>query len=646
MPRSRTTMAYLLVSVLAIVGYFLLGTSLPVVASVAYVGMSAMPLIALALGLRIYRPHDRRPWMVLAAAQGAFLVADVLWYSIALTNPSALDGPTLADAFYLAGYPLMALGLLMFIRARQPHYRATAAIDAILVGVASVLVLWIVVIDGVIHDETIPLFERLVNVAYPVCDAMVIAVAVYLLLTGRHGRSAVYLLVASLVALLMGDVIEMIGVSGTQIPSPADFFWLGSYVLFGLAALHPEMRDLSEPADVPLAPEGAGRLLLIGSAIAVLPAFALYQKFFTDHVDFGLIGITGAVTIVAILIRMHELGAVLGRSQRRYASLLANASDAFAVVTDDGEFSYVSPASERVLGYPIKETVSRSALELVHPRARARAAAVLQRVAATPGAVEELEVPVRRADGKWRWLSVTVTDRTDDPNVDGIVLNYRDITERKRLEQRLERQAFTDGLTGLANRPLFVDRLEHVLARRRRSGAAQAPISVLFLDVDDFKTVNDSLGHAAGDKLLVALGERLRATLRPADTAARLGGDEFAVLLESASETEARGVATRLLATVAEPVRINELNVSVSVSIGIAVNVPDSATVTADELLRDADLAMYTAKSRAPGTFAVYDPSMHAEAMRRLERKAGTEVATVENRRRPTTSWEPIASAT
>jgi len=388
--------------------------------------------------------------------------------------------------------------------------------------------------------------------------------------------------------------------------------------------------------------ESGGRLVLIGGAITMLPLFALYQKFFMDHIDLPVIGITGLVVIAAILLRMHELGAVLGRSERRYASLLANASDAFAVVSVDGKFRYVSPASERVLGYAIKDTVSSSALDLIHPRARSRAMAVLQRVAATTGAKEELEVLVRNASGEWRWLSVTATNRTDDSIVDGIVLNYRDVTEHKELEERLHRQAFTDALTGLANRPLFIDRLDHVLARRMRD--PKAAVSVLFMDVDDFKTVNDSLGHSAGDQLLVALAERLRGALRPADTAARLGGDEFAVLLENAGEAEARAVADRLLASLAEPVPIRDHDVQISVSVGVAVDVggPD---VKADEMLRDADLAMYSAKSSHPGTFAVYEPSMHQAAVRRLA--DNTQAPSPGQRSRPPTArWEPTTHST
>ena len=624
---------YVAIALVATLGYFTLG---PVPATACYLTMSALALVAVPIGLKLYQPKDSRGWMILAAAQLAFLIADGLWYFNALTNPSPAADASLADVFYLAGYPLLAIGLVMFIRARQPRYRLTAAIDGMLIGIAAVLVLWLLAVDGIINDDAVPVIERIVGAAYPIGDALVLASAAYLLLIGRNGRRSLYLLVASLAALLGADILAAL-VEPSTIPSPPDALWLLSYTLFGLAALDPSMRDISEPSETALRPESRARLLLIGAAIGVLPAFALYQKFFSDHVDFALIGICGAVTIVAILLRMHELGAVLSRSERRYAALLANASDAFAVVSADGRFLYVSPASERVLGYPIRETMSRSAFELVNPRARSKAQAVLRRVAAKPGAQEEVQVPVIRADGEWRWLSVTATNRTDDPIVDGIVLNYRDVTAHKELEDRLHRQAFTDALTGLANRPLFIDRLEHVLSRRRHEG--QDPFAVLFLDVDDFKTVNDNLGHSAGDKLLVTLGERLRAALRPADTAARLGGDEFAVLLEGAGERQARNVAKRLLTSLGAPMPIGEHVLHVTVSIGIAVD-PASAPVTADDVLRDADLAMYSAKTSAPGSYAVYEPQMHEEALRRLEERTERQAAR-HDEHEPTVRWRP-----
>jgi len=231
------------------------------------------------------------------------------------------------------------------------------------------------------------------------------------------------------------------------------------------------------------------------------------------------------------------------------------------------------------------------------------------------------EYELCRRDGSRLTALVTnsaMSDENGRPR--GFISVAVDITDRKQLEQRLQQQAFTDALTGLANRALFIDRVDHLLARRKRQSADVA-LAVLFIDLDDFKTVNDSMGHGAGDELLVALAARLRAALRPSDTAARLGGDEFAVLLEDAGVSDAEQVARRLLADLSEPVQLGAHDVQMSASIGIAVP-PRERAYSAEELLRDADLAMYRAKTRLQGGYAVYHASMHEAAMRRLELKA------------------------
>ena len=204
-----------------------------------------------------------------------------------------------------------------------------------------------------------------------------------------------------------------------------------------------------------------------------------------------------------------------------------------------------------------------------------------------------------------------------DDVVVGRVWSFHDVTERKRLEDDLSHQAFHDTLTGLANQALFSDRLMHAVARSARSAST---IAVMFMDLDDFKTVNDSLGHAAGDQLLVEVGARLEACLRASDTAARLGGDEFAVLLENLSSTdEASSVARRILDAVRLPVLLHGKELLPSVSIGIAFG--DGAS-DPPRLLRNADLAMYTAKGRGRGQHAVFEESMHVTAMERLELQA------------------------
>ena len=206
----------------------------------------------------------------------------------------------------------------------------------------------------------------------------------------------------------------------------------------------------------------------------------------------------------------------------------------------------------------------------------------------------------------------------------GRVWSFHDVTPRKRLEEELVRQALHDSLTGLANQALFRDRVEHALQRTARSGRL---VAVLFMDLDSFKNVNDSLGHAAGDRLLVTVADRLRACVRSADTAARLGGDEFAVLLEDLQDdVEATDIADRIIASVRDPIEVTATNeVVTSVSIGIALG--DSA-LDADQLLRNADLAMYTAKARGRGRHARFQQDMHIAAMERLELEADLRHAT------------------
>jgi diguanylate cyclase (GGDEF)-like protein len=233
-------------------------------------------------------------------------------------------------------------------------------------------------------------------------------------------------------------------------------------------------------------------------------------------------------------------------------------------------------------------------------------------------ATANFECRVAHADGSWREVDSVMTNLLDDPDVEAIVLNSRDVTDRRSLERTLNRQTFHDSLTGLANRALFVDRVTHALDRAERQAG---PVAVLFVDLDDFKMVNDSLGHPAGDELLVAVAERLAASIRPGDTVARFGGDEFALLLESGQMPEAAHVvATRIAKALEVPIQIGTEDVSMRASIGIALGQPP--VDSPDGLLRDADLAMYMAKHNGKGRFEMFRPAMHEEAVRRLEMAA------------------------
>jgi diguanylate cyclase (GGDEF)-like protein/PAS domain S-box-containing protein len=217
----------------------------------------------------------------------------------------------------------------------------------------------------------------------------------------------------------------------------------------------------------------------------------------------------------------------------------------------------------------------------------------------------------------------------------GRVWAFHDVTDRKRLEDDLSHQAFHDSLTGLANQALFVDRLEHAVVRSTRSAD---DIAVLFMDLDAFKTVNDSLGHAAGDRLLIEVAARLQGCLRDSDTAARLGGDEFAVLVENlANKEQAVAVARRIIREMQRPIMLDGKEVTPSLSIGIAYC---RRPADAHQLLRNADLAMYTAKGRGRGEHAVFEESMHVAAMDRLELEADLRGAI--RRGELTVAYQPI----
>jgi diguanylate cyclase (GGDEF)-like protein/PAS domain S-box-containing protein len=269
----------------------------------------------------------------------------------------------------------------------------------------------------------------------------------------------------------------------------------------------------------------------------------------------------------------------------------------------------VRPLGERLSGFRSEELIGTRLISHTHPDDLA----IIEKFVAAvllADASARADLRMRMRDGSYRVLQVTGRNLLADDAVAGLLWTALDVTERRQLEDQLRGRAFHDPLTGLANRALFVDRLEHALTAEVKPGTA----AVLFIDLDDFKTVNDSLGHDAGDELLVLAGHRIAAGLRPSDTAARFGGDEFAVLLEQAGEQEAATAAERILGNLAAPFDIHDREVFVYASIGVAVS--DGSNPSA--MLRNADIAMYRAKTTGKRRYDTFRSDMHADAVRRL----------------------------
>jgi diguanylate cyclase (GGDEF)-like protein/PAS domain S-box-containing protein len=298
-----------------------------------------------------------------------------------------------------------------------------------------------------------------------------------------------------------------------------------------------------------------------------------------------------------------------------YSALAENSSDAVIVVGKDGRILNDAPNLAVMLGLPGHSTVGMDAMNLVQPVDREAARAALDRWRLTSGVVTEAEVRAAASDGSERWFGLRAANLSGDPIVGGIVLNLRDITDRKRAERALSHNSLHDSLTGLANRDLFHDRLDHALERTSRSGLE---VAVVYLDLDGFKTINDSRGHEAGDEVLRELAGRLVSAVRAIDTVSRHGGDEFAIMLDESPNPvyEAKRVADRVLQSLTKPFMVGEQQVVLSASIGIAVG---DVTCNASDMMRNADLAMYKAKTTGKARWVVYEPVMRTAALEQLE---------------------------
>jgi PAS domain S-box-containing protein len=324
----------------------------------------------------------------------------------------------------------------------------------------------------------------------------------------------------------------------------------------------------------------------------------------------------------------------LAEREQLFQLISENAADMIAVIDRNGQRLYNSPAYQKILGYGVEELAATSSMDQIHPDDRSRVLEASAKANDT-GRGERLEYRIRHKDGSWRWLESTANAiRGPQDEIVGLVIVNRDITERKRAEERLVHQSFHDGLTGLPNRALFLDRLQRAITLSRRH--TDFKFAVLFIDIDEFKVFNDSLGHAAGDSLLVQIAQRLSTRLRGLDTIsrprvvekqelvvdentlARPGGDEFTVLIEELHDpSDAIRVAERMQQRLAAPFDCNGQEIVLSASIGIAFS--NKAGVEASDILRDAEIAMYRAKSNGKAGCEVFDPAVHAGAIKRLQ---------------------------
>jgi diguanylate cyclase (GGDEF)-like protein/PAS domain S-box-containing protein len=605
--------------------------------------------IAVIVGVTRNRPAYPLPWWLLAAALCLFWIGDVYTYSVPkYILHHEVPFPSLGDAVYLSVYVAAMLGLLLLVRRRNPRRDRNTLIDAAILTLGLSLLSWVLLIAPYLHDGSLDLLPKLVSVAYPLGDILLLAAAIRLVLDGGRRRPAFYLLSAGIVSVLVTDfvygVMTLDGSFHHQLLLDAG--WLAYQVFWGAAALHPSMIELDKPSSGRGAKLTPLRLSLLSAASLIAPACILVLELHHGSLKLIVVICASVVLFSLVVLRMAGLArrqersvererslareaarlseqVGLQRSEARFAALVQNSSDLITVVGSDAVITYQSPSCVNVLGYTQDELVGTRYDHLVVGDDAGGLLRLLADGYSGPDG-EAIQCTLRHHNGGQRHFEIHHTNLLGNEQVRGIVLNGRDVSERKVFEAQLAHQAFHDPVTNLANRALLMERARHAIGRARRE---HGELGVLFLDIDDFKTINDTLGHEAGDDALIAVAKRVSDSLRSSDTAARFGEDEFVVLLEDLDgDLTAIEIAARVLESLRRPMSIAGKQLSVQASMGVSL-LSGNPTTTAEELVRDADAAMYVAKRERKGGYRMFDAQMHAGVLARIELRSDLRLA-------------------
>ncbi|MDQ1687779.1 MAG: hypothetical protein QOK42_754 [Frankiaceae bacterium] len=569
------------------------------------------------------RGRDRAGWWLLALSALSWALGEATWDILQLVLGRELPFPSLADIAYAGAVPIGLFGLLMLRRAVGANH-ARLLLDGWLVAAGVLVVVNALVLAPQLAGGPHDLLRLVLGLGYPVGDVLLLTVAVTAVRLGpRAERGSRALLVLAFGAMAVADFAYAPGAIADNwfAGDLSDPFWLLGYLLLASAGLRQARAGRSGELPVlqvtratvllpPVVLASAGTVLILGALLGRKP---------------GGLEVGVAVSVLVALALRQTLtsldNAALTREllQREdlFRSLVQGSSDVITVWDSDGAIRYCSPAVTRVFGSDPDELLGSHLESVIHPDDVPAVRRALRGLEDESVASVRFECRVEGADGVWRATESTASDHRHNPSVRGLVFNTRDVSDRDALREQLVHLAYHDPLTELPNRTLFRDRVGQSLLQRR---AGQAPVAVLFLDLDGFKAVNDSAGHAVGDELLRQCSLRLRTALRGGDTVARLGGDEFAALLDDSSLSGgALEVAQRVLAALSEPFDIAGRSVVIGASLGIAFGATDA---DADELLRNADLAMYRAKAAGKGRIEVFAPEMHQELVQRVEVEA------------------------
>ncbi|WP_170315782.1 putative bifunctional diguanylate cyclase/phosphodiesterase [Streptomyces lycii] len=588
----------------------------------------------------------RPAWLLFAvsslmAAGGNFVWG---WYEVVRRQP--VPSPSPADFCFLLFAPPAIVGLLVL--AKRPVTRAgwvCLGLDAWLIGGSLLTLSWSLALAQTAHGATDSVAHAALSLAYPLLDIALVSMVLALhFRRSSANRSAVNTAIAALALTVLCDALFTSplvrdGYSSGQL---LDAGWFAGSLLLAYAPWAGDRKESAgeqgkEPRRVRARPavHHIGRPIA-GSLGALTPYLAaavctlgiLHTVIDGGRVDRVVI-FTACTVVLALVVRQGimlmdniSLTQELAHKENHFRSLVQGSSDVIMIAAPNGVLRYVSPAAAGVYGIEADELIGSRLASLIHPDDLGGVMHEIRRFLAAPEeeTTTRIECRFRAGAGRaagGRWLNVESTVKRHHG---GLILNSRDVTERVRLQAQLRHNAEHDPLTDLPNRALFTERVRQALGGRRSTDPGTA---VLFIDLDGFKAVNDTVGHQAGDELLVHAARRLQDSVRSGDTAARLGGDEFAALIlgdggrdHATRQYRVHEIADRLRIALSHPYRVSGTEVRVAASIGVAFADPG---ITPGDLMRNADLAMYRAKAGGKNRVELYVPQMQAEVVRRAE---------------------------
>jgi diguanylate cyclase (GGDEF)-like protein/PAS domain S-box-containing protein len=584
-------------------------------------------------------PATRRTWWLLAGALACYTAGNLVHATYWLFDIDPF--PSIGDVFYLAFYPLVFAAILTVVRAAAVRVQwGRLALDSSILLIGFGGFFWFFVIEPMAasqQDEN--MLRYLLAQSYIAMNCLVLlACGVLLMHSGAAPipRRALLLLTLGFASMSLADIVwAMSKVGGSYLPGGvSDAMYLSCYVWLAASARE-QLRGMPPVRRAP----GAFTTVLIEGLpyIAMMVSFLMlvYVESSSATSPVNLMTISIFVLTALVMLRQGVLlrdDALLrerraaGLVEARYASLIRNASDVFMITDVEGQLRFASPAAARTFAIHPDELVGRNLLDLWADGERERLSTFLAEVAASRGrTIGPVEAVVETGERR-STLECVGSNLIDDTAIAGLTLNFRDVTERKVLEEQLRKAAFHDPLTLLANRSLFWNRVEHALALAQRTSQR---VAVMFLDLDNFKIVNDSLGHDAGDRLLLAAAQRLVKSTRPSDTVARLGGDEFAILLEGiGTDADIELVAQSVSEAFNQPLLLDGRETETTASIGVACS---RSGDDAAQLLRNADIAMYCAKTAGKARLVVFQPQMQEQIHDRLRLEQDLDLALARN---------------